>query len=251
MKCAISAMVWILAVAASAARADTQVMRFYGYAYELASGKYLYTEVYRENVDGGHWQGGETRYYGTDGALIADKVYTFPQDPYIPIYSLNQPAEKYSEGISSLGSADVDVHRSTAERGPQAATVPRATQMAADCGFHSYVVAHFAELMAGKKLKFRFVVAGQLAAYDFRAERIADIRFEDHPAVQLKIEPDSLLRFLVSPLVLTYDPRDHRLLEYRGVTNVINPATGKAYNARISYYTQPPDDAPKNLPPLE
>jgi hypothetical protein len=35
------------------------------------------------------------------------------------------------------------------------------------------------------------------------------------------------------------------------VTNVINPATGKAYNARISYFTQPPDDAPKNLPPLE
>jgi hypothetical protein len=108
-----------------------------------------------------------------------------------------------------------------------------------------------AQLLAGKTLKFTFAAAGQLDSYSFRARKVGQTSFEGRPAIQLKVDPDSLLRFLVEPLILTYDPQSRQLLEYRGISNVINPATGKPYNARIAYYSKPPDDAPRNLPPLD
>jgi len=93
-------------------------------------------------------------------------------------------------------------------------------------------------------------VAGNLDRYKFRARRVEDGQFQGRTAVRFRVEPDSLLRYLVSPLELMYDAESKKLLEYRGISNVHDPATGKAYNARIIYPDQPPADAPKVLPPL-
>jgi hypothetical protein len=244
--CAVS-----LLCAVSAARADAETRRFYGYAYDLATGKYLYTEVYREDLERGRWLGGHTSYYDAAGNRLGEKTLSFAADPYVPVYTLSLPGMGYSEGISKVSADGVEMFKETRENGRQTGSVPKAEQMAADSGFHSYLYQHMPELVAGQTIKFRFAVAGQLDSYNFRARKIGDTRFEDKPAIQLKVEPDSLLRFVVAPLILTYDPRSRDLLEYRGISNVLNPATGKPYNIRIAYYSKPPDDAPKNLPPLD
>lgn len=240
-----------LLCAVSAARADTHTERFYGYAYDLASGKYLYTEVYREEIDKDRWVSGHTTYYDAEGRRLGEKTLNFASDPYVPVYTLNLTGVGYSEGISSVGPDGVQMFKESREKGRQTGSVPKVAQMAADSGFHSYLYDHMPELVAGKTLKFQFAAAGQLDSYSFRAHKTGDTQFEGQPAIQLKVEPDSLLRYLVDPLILTYDPQSRRLLEYRGISNVINPATGKPYNARIAYYSKPPDDAPKNLPPLD
>ena len=240
-----------LLFAVSAAQADPEVQRFYGYAYDLASGKYLYTEVYHEEIDQGHWTGGHTSYYDADGKRLGEKTLSFASDPYVPLYTLSLPGVGYAEGISKVGPGGVEMFKESREGGRQIGTVPKLQEMAADSGFHSYLYQHMPELVAGKTLKFQFAVAGQLESYSFRARKTGDTQFEGKPAIQLKVDPDSLLRYLVDPLILTYDPQSRRLLEYRGISNVINPATGKPYNARIAYYSKPPDDAPKNLPPLD
>jgi len=53
--------------------------------------------------------------------------------------------------------------------------------------------------------------------------------------VRFRVEPDSLLRWMVDPLELTYEPAQRKLVEYHGVSNLHDPATGKAYNVRIIY----------------
>ena len=80
--------------------------------------------------------------------------------------------------------------------------------------------------------------------YRFRAQRIGAARFEGRPAVLIRVEPDSLLRWLVPSLELTYEPDERKLVEYHGVSNLHDPATGKAYNVRIIYPSKPPADAP-------
>ena len=240
-----------LLLAVSAAQAEPRVERFYGYAYDLSSGKYLYTEVYREEIVNDHWISGHTSYYAADGKRLGEKTLNFAADPYVPVYSLSLPGVGYSEGISKVGADGVQMFKESPEKGRQTGTVPKLYNMAADSGFHSYLYDHMPELAAGKTIKFRFAVAGQLDSYSFRARKTGDTQFEGKPAITLKVDPDSLLRYLVDPLILTYDPQSRRLLEYRGISNVINPATGKPYNARIAYYSKPPDDAPKNLPPLD
>ncbi|MDR3418569.1 MAG: hypothetical protein P4L83_20555 [Nevskia sp.] len=234
-----------------AAQADPQTVRFYGYAYDLDSGRYLYTEVHRDEIDQGHWLSGHIGYFDADDKPLGEKTLSFASDPYIPVYKMAQPGVGYSEGITRIAKDGIDMFKQSREKGLKNATISRYQPMTADSGFHCFLYDRMQDLLSGTELKFRFAAAGQLDSFSFRAHKVGDTEFEGKPAVQLKVEPDSLLRYMVSPLLLTYDPQTRRLLEYRGVSNVINPATGKAYNARIAFFSKPPDDAPKNLPPLD
>lgn len=233
------------------AGAAAETLKFYGYAYDLKTDRYLYTEVHHQIVEDGRWLGGTIRYYAPDGSLIGDKTLDFSADPYIPVYRFDMKADGYHEAIASVDAKHVVMEkRSTAEDKLQRKTIDHAQPMTADSGFHSFLRAHFAELMAGKTLSFTLGVAGNLDAYHFRAKRIDDTTFEGKPAVRFRVEPDSLLRWFVDPLEVTYDPQQQKLLEYRGVANIPNPAGGKPYVARIAYYSKPPKDVPK-LPPLD
>lgn len=233
--------------ASAAAQAET--IRFYGYATDLKSGKYLYTEVHEQRVEGDRWLGGTIRYYAPDGSRIADKKLDFSADPYVPRYSLEIPKEGYREAITAVSAKSLTMEK-TNKDGTESKTVDKTANMAADSGFHSTIVAHFDELQAGKTIPFVFAVAGQLTTYKFRVKKTGDTTFDGRPAIKLLVEPDSLLRMVADPLLLTYS-LDKQLKEFRGISNLHDPATGNAYNARIVYPEKPPKDAPANLPPLE
>jgi hypothetical protein len=238
-----------LLLGATTLHAEERTAKFYGYAYDLKTGHYLYTEVHEQRMDGERWLGGTMRYLAPDGSLIGDKTLDFSQDPYIPIYRLQLPLDHYEEGVTAIGPDRVDMEKA---RDGQKKTdhQKRVAGMAADSGFNSLLVDHFDDLAKGQTVKFTLLVAGQLSAYQFRAHKTADLQFDGQPALQLLVEPDSLLRIFVDPLTITYSKLNHHLLEYRGVSNVHDPATGSAYNVRIIYPASPPPDAPKNLPPL-
>ncbi len=240
----------LLLLAGGAAEAAPAVNRFYGYAYDLKSNKYLYTEVHEQHVDGDRWFGGTIKYYAPDGAPIASKTLDFHADPFIPVFRLDIPKEGYVEAITEVGKDSFKMLK-TNDGNTRTATVQKVPGMAADSGFHNAIVAHFDELRAGKTLKFKFAVAGQLDVYSFRCRKTGDITIDGKPGMKLLIEPDSLLRLLAGPLDVVYDVANKHLLDYRGTSNMHDPATGKAYNAHIIYPDQPPKDAPKNLPPLQ
>ena len=239
----------LMAIAADAL-AETDTQRFYGYAYDAKSGRYLYTEVYDVHVDAGRWLSGTTLYVAPDGTAIGERKFSFAQDRYIPIYSLQLAADDYREGITRVDAGSVEAYKASSDKGRRTATLRRVSPMAADCGFQAFLIDHLDAIVAGKSVAFTLAVAGQLDNYKFRARKSGEVEFEGKRALRIRIEPDSMLRFLVAPLELTYDPETKRLLEYVGVANVHDPATHKAYTARIAFYSKRPDDAPKNLPPL-
>lgn len=233
-----------------AAHADPVTKRFYGYAYDLKSGAYLYTEVHKLNYDGMRLLGGLIRYFAPDNTLIGEKTLDFSADPYIPLTRFKLENTGYQERITAVTADSVSMER--VEHGKlKTARVPRAPVMAADSGFHSFIVDHLDELAAGKTVPLTFGVAGKLTSFSFRVRAVAVTRFDGHEALRLRVEPDSMLRFLVDPLLLTYDARSHYLLQYQGVSNIINPATDKPYDVHIDYVQHAPADAPKNLPALE
>lgn len=224
---------------------------FYGYAYDLKSGEYLYTEVYNEDLKEGFLQRCTMKYFAADGHPLGEKKVEFDSDPYLPVYQLDLPSANYSEGITQVSANTIEMFKQNGIKARQTAAVKRTPGMAADAGFTNFMVSHLPELAAGAIVNFKLGVAGLLDAYSFRARRVGNTEFEGKPAVNLSIEPDSLLRYLVDPLLLTYDIPSKRLLEYRGVSDVINPVTGKAYTVRVAFYSKAPADAPKNLPPLQ
>lgn len=237
--------------AAGNAEPARQVRAFYGYAFDEATGRYLYTEVHRHLYEGGRWVSGTTRYVLPDGRLLGEKVLDFHQDPYVPLYRLKLPAEHYEEAITSIGSQSLEAEK-VVDGQRERATIDRVPGQVADAGFHSFLMDHLDDLRAGRTVQFPFVVAGRLTTYRFRVLRTGESRQDGHPVLALRGEADSLLRLVAPSLTLRYDLDTHYLLEYHGVSNVHDPATGKAYPAvRIVFPPQPPAGVPATLPPLE
>jgi len=231
------------ALAQDGAPDGTHVFR--GYAYDLESGKFLYTEVHKQTVVNERWLGGTIDYYAPDGSHLGHKDLDFRNDPFIPVFRL-ELATGYMEAITAVGAGGVDIQKKGyGATAVETATVKRKGAMAADSGFHSFLREHFAELLDRKTVTFTFVVAGNLDTYKFRARRIEDRTFEGKPAVQLKVEPSTWLRLLADPLYILYEPTQRRLLEYRGTSNLHDPKTHHAYAVRIVYPSSPPADAPR------
>lgn len=237
----------LLGTTAAAAAADPAGSHtFRGYAYDLASGEFLYTEVHKQVIADDRWVGGTIDYYAPDGTRMGHKTLDFSQDPYVPVYQLDLVAAGgYREGITAVGAERIEMQKKGygSDRARTAA-VPRRRAMVADSGFHSFLRDKFAELLEGKPVDFTFVVSGELSTFRFRARRIEDREFEGQPAVQLKVEPSTWLRLLADPLYILYEPKQRRMLEYRGISNIHDPKTREAYVVRIVYPSVPPKDAP-------
>lgn len=236
----------VAALAAAPVLAQDGTHTFRGYAYDLDSGKFLYTEVHKQVIDGRRWLGGTIDYYAPDGSRIGHKALDFSHDPYVPVYRLDlATGGGYMEGITRVSAERIDMQKKGygSDR-VRKASLPRRGTMVADSGFHSFLRDRFDDLLAGKTVEFTFAVSGELDSFRFRARRIEDRAFEGRPAVQLKVEPSTWLRLLADPLYVLYDPAQRRLLEYRGISNLHDPKTRKAWNARIVYPSVPPKDAP-------
>ena len=223
---------------------------FYGYAYDLASGKYLYTEVHSPVFEGGKEVASTIRYYTPDGKEIGKKTLDYRADAYVPKFRFDLPGEGYAEAITGNGES-IEMLKISGKGKEKRKSIARAEGLnAADSGFNHAVQDNLPKLVKGETVNFKFAVAGQLDSYRFKISKVGSGTFEGKPAVKLLVQADSLLRFVAPDLNLLYDASAKRLLEYRGVSNIHDPATGKAYNARIVYLAKTPDDAPKNLPPL-
>lgn len=241
--------VWAL-LAAGSLQASDQGRPFYGYAYDLGSGKYLYTEVHEPVLEAGQQVGSRVRYFAPDGSLLGTKSVDYRPDCHVPVFRTELLREGYVEAITASG-ATIDMLRIEGRNKPEKRkSIKKEGLMAADAGFHCLLQSKLPALIAGETVSFRFAVAGQLDTYRFEARKLGEASFEGRKAVKLLIQPDSLLRYVAPELEMLYDPVSRDLYEFRGISNLHDPKTGSAYMARIAYYRVPPPDAPKNLPPL-
>jgi hypothetical protein len=240
----------VLVPALGQATAGRAVHRFYGYAFDQSSGRYLYTEVHRHVYQDDRWVNGTIRYYGADGLLIGQKTLDFSQDPFVPLFRLSLPGEGYEEGISAVAPEGIEID--TLKRGQrERLRLDRVPEMVADSGFHSFVVQHLDALRLGQTVTLDFIAVGRMQVFRFRLDKVAETVVDGHPALQIRAEPDSLLRLLAPRLLLTYDLQTHYLLEYRGISNLHDPVTGKGLMVRLVYPAHPPAGAPTTLPPLD
>jgi hypothetical protein len=251
MKTLLASTLMLLCGAASAAAPE--IWRFYGYAYELGSNRYLYTEVHEQYVDveNDRWLRGTITYYTPQGKLFGRKTLDFAKDPAVPEYRMEQYDLGRIEAITDAGDPIRMLLKLRPDKPEKTGSIAKQPSMTSDSGFHAFIRNNFVQIMKGEVLKFSFAVASEFDQFRFKLQRIEDTTFLGKPAVQLRVEPATLLSILVEPLYLTYDPEDRELLEFRGISNIHDLKTGKAIMARIIYPPQPPDDVPKPLPPLK
>lgn len=240
----------LVALLLATGAADASSLQFRGYAYDLESHRHVYTELHHQHIAGERWLGGTIEYYAPDGTRLGRKTLDFSRDPYVPVFRLTLAARGgYWDGIEAVTDTRIDMIRKDREGGARTMSAEHSPRTVADAGLHVFIRDHFTELLSGRTVPFRFAVAGNLDTYKFRARRIGESTFEGRPAVRLRIEPASLLRWVVPPLELTYEPEQRKLVEYRGISDIRDPASGSAYHVRILYPSTPPPDVPALVVP--
>lgn len=214
--------------------AAAELQHFTTTAHDLKTGRVVYTESYDVQVENGRWVSGTTRYFLPNGTPIGERKFDFSSDRYIPLYTLDQSNVGYREGITHIDAKHVDVFVVRDGR-RHAASLPRVRDMVADCGSQPFVIDHLDQLEAGRTLHFTLVVPGKTDSFRLRARKLAEVDVNGRRVMRVRIELDSLLRLFLPPLELTIDPDTKRVLEYSGITNLKDPATRRAYSAKITF----------------
>lgn len=238
-----------LLLLAGTAQAAESVRRFYGFAYDLDSGRYLYTEVHAQRFEQGRWLGGIIDYYAPDGSRLGRKTLDFSADPYAPQFHLEQNDGSLYALASQAGGLELQ-RRDGTGKPLQRKWVSGAGLLCADAGLLNLVDRRLNELRAGDLLRFTLLLPSNLDSFRFKVHKVAEPLIDGHKVIQVELEPDSLLRLLTGPIELTYSPEEQRLLELRGPSNIHDPLRHTSYRARVIYPERAPADAPAALPPL-
>ncbi len=236
--------------AAQAARAG-QAVRVVGQVRDAQTQALLYTEVHEQTLGAdGAVLSGVTTYLDQQGKTFARKTLDFRQHRCIPLFTLDVPGQRYSEGIRRIGPKAELFKRDGGEERRELLAV-RDGLVAADEGFNQLLSDQLTALSKGETVNFNLLVAGSLDQFRFRASALSGKLAESPsdvnaklPPLVVRVEPDSMLRMVVPPIVLSYDARSRVLLRYEGLSNIPNPATGKVFDrVRIDYGQNAPDGA--------
>jgi hypothetical protein len=242
----------MLVIAASALLSTpasaVETKSYYGYATDLKTGEYLYTEVHNHQYDGDRWLSGTMKFYAPDGRFMGDKALDFSKDAYIPLVTFTLGGGRYQDSITAISAKSVTV-KTKRDKDIETKRVARQKNLAADSGFNALLVDNLDDFKAGKSVDLSLIVIGRRDLYRFKAVPKGQLNFAGETAIRISIQPDSLLRFVVDPLNVIYGLESKSLLRYEGISNILDRATGKPFNVRIDYRVKP-DKAPAKLPGL-
>ena len=163
---------------------------------------------------------------------FADKQMTFNGSVFTPAVNFSQPKFDEQLTIEYPSQDQVAIEWVTGFEGQKKFTVERVENLVVDSGFDHFIHAKWQALIAGKKVKFRFLGPTRGEHYGFVAETVSDPDVDAHLVVRLR--PASLfLRALMDPIVLGYNEQG-ALTDYLGVTNIRKDADNN-HTAHIRY----------------
>jgi len=232
------------------AQASDDKYCFNGYAYSEDGATLLYTEHHEQSRVNGLPIDWTVVYRSANadvmgiarGEVIARKQFDFSDNGTVPVYTLDIPKEGYREGIRHDDKGWRMIRRKSADAAVETESFKYKQPIAADSGFDPFVKQNFDALMAGETVKFDYVAAGRLGVIGLRASKVGNTTINGKPAVKFRAELDSLLRFVVDSLVMTYDPESKKILQYEGVSN-LHRKEGDTFPVLIKYLDKAPEAA--------
>jgi hypothetical protein len=208
-----------------------EAARVTGQVRDAATQRVLYTEVHEQTLAAD---------LDPQGREFGRKVLDFRANRTVPRYRLDLPSQRYAEGIAEVG-PEIALFK-TDQGQEQRKRLPLSKgKVAADSGFNQLLQDHMGAIKAGQTLAFVLIVPGKTDQYQFRARKQPG----DATQLRVAVEPDSMLRWVVSPIELVYNTEGTRLLQYTGLSNVLDPATGQVYpRVQIQYGYAPSSEPP-------
>lgn len=233
------ALLLALAMPLHAAAAENTT-RAIGHAHDLENDEFLYREVYCAN---GNPDEMEVIYRNETDRMIARKLLDYRTGPVSPSFIQHN---LYSSEVIEVGLSDgevkmavVDADSSETKKSATSATGDE-MEVVIDAGFDEYVRRNWDSLLAGEKKRFLFPFAEHAKLLELRIKR-SGCSYETDTDQCFKLELSNwLMRMLVAPIELGYDPELQRLLRYRGLSNIGDgKGNGSVVDIRYDYQDLP------------
>lgn len=205
-------------VALPASGADQQ---FTGYARSRDDGRLLYVESHHVRRTG---EIGETRIVmyrcSAEGPAFARKELTYGASRETPEFTFTDARSGYTEGLRRTAQGPRVFQQENPRSPRREAKVSTDVALVSDAGFDEFVRKHWAELEAGKTVKFPFLIPTRLDYLSFKVKKHRETKIEGVTASVIRLNLSGVFGWFLPYIEVSYRKSDRLLKRYEGLTNI-------------------------------
>jgi hypothetical protein len=193
------------------------------------NGELVYREKHSVTREGGRVITSLTEYFSPDGQLIATMESDYSRNLSMPTYVFEDLRRGYREGLRDEDGEYI-IFNETKDGEEETAAITNTKDVFSCQGWHYYLVNNLAALERDD-VELNLILPSQLKAFPFEIQRA---RSEgDRVEAVLKLN-HWLFRYFAPTLQLVYDSKSRKLVEYRGISNILD-SEGNRQDVRIVY----------------
>ncbi len=193
------------------------------------AGALAYTEEHVVSYSDGQISTSLTRYKAPDGALIATLRSDYSRSLVMPTYLFEDLRRDYREGLRWQDGGHVIFHQESGA--PEKSSRLEKQDLIFSCqGWHYYLVDNL-RLLEKERLTLNLILPSELRSLPFVLKKLES----DSTSISAKLSLKHwLFGFFAPEMRLVYDKNKQRLLEFRGVSNILSQE-GKRQEVTIHY----------------
>lgn len=198
------------------------------HAYDFNSGKYLYSENHKEYYENGKHIYSIVKYKDPSEKTLAKKKIEFGKKKTQPDFFLEDYRTGYTDQAKLINPQNQTFeleHQRSKSKPKTKKTIKVPGIVVVDGGFDYFIRENFSTLTQGNRIRGNFVLTNRLDYFQCRVYKTKDLKYRERDAVQFVLQPENfVIRAIADKIIVTYDKKSKRLLEYVGISNIQNNA---------------------------
>ncbi len=192
-------------------------------------GELVYREKHSVTREGGQVMTSLTEYFSPAGQLIATMESDYSRNLSMPTYVFEDLRRGYREGLREENGEYI-IFKKTKDGEEETAAITNTEDVFSCQGWHYYLVNSLA-VLERENVELNLILPSELKAFPFEIQRG---RSEgDRVEAVLKLN-HWLFRYFAPTLQLVYDSKSRKLVEYGGISNLLD-SEGNRQDVRIVY----------------
>lgn len=205
-----------------------------GTAFELNSGKMIYTESHYMHFVDSTLSDRIVLYRCPNGKAFGRKTMRTMGKPLMPEFELFDARLGYREGLATRPGGLTVFYQNSAKKPEKFDTLDATRALVADAGFDEFVRSNWTTLLSGNSVALDFVVPSQLDYLGFKVKWVKKSAIDGEAVHVFKLAPSGILGWVTSGLDVTYAESDRSLRQFAGLSN-IRDLSGENYEAKIEF----------------
>jgi hypothetical protein len=179
-------------------------------------GELVYKEKHSVTREGGPVMTSLTEYFSPAGQLIATMESDYSRNLSMPTYVFEDLRRGYREGLRQENEEYI-IFKKNKDGEEETQTITNTEDVFSCQGWHYYLVNNLA-VLERENVELNLILPSELKAFPFEIQRV---RSEGDREAVLKLN-HWLFRYFAPTLQLVYDSKSRKLVEYRGISNLLD-----------------------------